>query len=159
MACILQGEFAMYKHILVPLDGSDLSRKAQAEATALACSVGAKMTVIHVVAPFHLHIQPWASSPQIHGRIEGEHLDEQKKSAQAMVDAAAEQVKTAGVECTGLAVVNEYPFRGIIETASERHCDLILMSSHGRRGLEGLLLGSETVKVLTHSTIPVLIVR
>ena len=149
----------MYKHILLPFDGSELSVKAQSEAVTLAKSIGAKLTVIHVIAPFHVHVQPWASPQQLLSKIEGEHVDELKKNAQPMLTAVAAQIKAAGVECEGVLVVNDNPYQGIIETASQRKCDLILMASHGRRGLDALLLGSETVKVLTHSTIPVLVVR
>jgi nucleotide-binding universal stress UspA family protein len=76
-----------------------------------------------------------------------------------MVNALVARAKEKGVECEGLVVVGDHPYEEIINNAQSRKCDLIMMASHGRRGLDAVLLGSETVKVLTHSTIPVLVVR
>jgi len=148
-----------YKHILLPVDGSDPSRKAEKECIAFAKSIGAKVTVTHVVSHFHLHVQPWATPKSLHTKIEKEHEEEAKEIAQKMVSEIVKRAKEKGVECDGLVVVGDHPYEEIINNAGNRECDLILMASHGRRGLNAVLLGSETVKVLTHSKIPVLVVR
>ena len=148
-----------YKHIMLPVDGSDPSRKAESECIAFAKSVGAKVTAIHVVPHFHLHYQPWATPKSLHTKIEREHEEEAKEIAQKMVSALVTRAKQKGVQCDGLIVVGDHPYEEIINNAESRKCDLIMMASHGRRGLDAVLLGSETVKVLTHSKIPVLVVR
>ena len=85
--------------------------------------------------------------------------EESRQRAQKMLDAIVEQAKAQGVRCTGVSVANDLPYQQIIATAKSSKCDLIMMASHGRRGIASVLLGSETAKVLTHSTIPVLVVR
>jgi nucleotide-binding universal stress UspA family protein len=148
-----------YKHILLPVDGSDTSRKAEKECIAFAKASGAKVTAIHVVSHFYLHFQPWAAPRSVHTRIEKQHEEEAKAIAQKMVDALVTRAQEKGIECDGLVVVGDHPYEEIISNAENRKCDLIMMASHGRRGLDAVLLGSETVKVLTHSKIPVLVVR
>jgi len=148
-----------YKHILLPVDGSELSRMAEKECIAFAKSIGAKVTAIHVVSHFHLHIQPWATPKSVHTKIEKEHEEEATEIAQKMISALTKRAKADGVECDSLVVVGDHPYEEIINSAEERKCDLIMMASHGRRGLDAVLLGSETVKVLTHTKIPVLVVR
>ena len=148
-----------YKHIMLPVDGSDPSRKAEKECIAFAKSIGAKVTAIHVVSHFYLHIQPWATPKSVHTKIEKEHEEEATEIAQKMISALTKRAKADGVECDGLVVVGDHPYEEIINSAEERKCDLIMMASHGRRGLDAVLLGSETVKVLTHTRIPVLVVK
>jgi nucleotide-binding universal stress UspA family protein len=148
-----------YKHILLPIDGSEMSRKAEKECIALAKSGGAKVTALHVVSHFHLHYQPWAAPRSVHTKIESQHEEEAREAAQKMVDALVTRAKEKGVPCDGLVVVGDHPYEEIIKSAEARKCDLIMMASHGRRGLDAVLLGSETAKVLTHSRIPVLVVR
>ena len=148
-----------YKHIMLPVDGSELSRKAEKECIAFAKSIKAKLTAVHVVSRFHLHFQPWATPKSVHTKIEQEHEEEAREVAQKMVSAIVKRAKADGVECDGLVVVGDHPYEEIINSAEKRKCDLIMMASHGRRGLEAVLLGSETVKVLTHTKIPVLVVR
>jgi nucleotide-binding universal stress UspA family protein len=148
-----------YKHIMLPVDGSELSRKAEKECIAFAKSIGAKLTAIHVVSHFHLYIAPWATLKSVHTKIEKEHEEEATEIAQKMISALTKRAKADGVECDGLVVVGDHPYEEIINSAEERKCDLIMMASHGRRGLDAVLLGSETVKVLTHTKIPVLVVR
>ena len=149
----------MYQHILMPYDGSGMSLKALEEATALAKSLGARLTLIYVVSPFHLHIQPWSTPKKVLDKIEDQHVAEAKSSAETMLLEAQARAKAQGVRCESVAVVGEFPYREIIETARKSGCDLIMMASHGRSGLDAILLGSETTKVLTHSSIPVLVVR
>jgi len=148
-----------YKHIMLPVDGSEPSRKAEKECIAFAKSIGAKVTAIHVVSHFYLHFQPWATPKSLHAKIEREHEEEAKEIAQKMVSALVTRAKKEAVDCDGLVVVGDHPYEEIINNAESRKCDLIMMASHGRRGLDAVLLGSETVKVLTHSKIPVLVVR
>ena len=148
-----------YKHIMLPVDGSELSRKAEKECIAFAKASGAKVTAIHVISHFHLHFQPWATPKWVHTRIEKEHEEEARQIAQKMILALTTRAKKEGVECDGLAVVGDHPYEEIINNAEKCNCDLIMMASHGRRGLDAVLLGSETVKVLTHTKIPVLVVR
>ena len=148
-----------YKHIILPVDGSEPSRKAEKECISFAKSIGAKVTALHVVSHFHLHFQPWATPKSVHTKIEKDHEEEATEIAQKMISALTKRAKADGVECDGLVVVGDHPYEEIINSAEERKCDLIMMASHGRRGLDAVLLGSETVKVLTHSKIPVLVVR
>ena len=148
-----------YKHIMLPVDGSELSRKAEKECIAFAKSTKAKVTAIHVVSHFHLHYQPWATPKSVHAKIEKEHEEEAMAIAQKMISAVTKRVKGDGVECDGLVVVGDHPYEEIISNAENRKCDLIMMASHGLKGLTAVLLGSETVKVLTHTKIPVLVVR
>ena len=149
----------MYKHILVPTDGSPLSMKAVKAAASLARTTKARITALYVIPPF---IPPYAGEAAIamnRDDIRETYVKSMKAEAQhalAQVQAAATREK---VECEPLEVVDQRPWDGIVRTAKARKCDLIVMASHGRRGIEGLLLGSETVKVLTHSKTPVLVCR
>jgi len=147
----------MYKHILLPTDGSPLSARAAAEGIRLAKALGARVTALHVIPP---------PTPIAIGRTRGvgyatleerEALD-QREAAKALglVEKAA---GAAGVPCKLEALKGDYPAEAILATAKKRRCDLILMASHGRRGLQALLLGSETQKVLAHATVPVIVHR
>lgn len=149
----------MYKHVLLPHDGSDLSNAAFKHGTLLAKSMGAKLTVVHVVQPFHLNVRTWATPEAVMDKIEHDHDAETLAEARKVLATLQAEAKAQGVDAAGMAVLGEYPYRSIIDQASASGCDVIVMASHGRSGLEGLLLGSETVKVLTHSKIPVLVVR
>lgn len=149
----------MYSNILLPVDGSELSHKAVSECIALVKGSGAKVTLTHVVSHFHLHQQPWAQARALHEQIEKEHEEEARQAAQAMIDKLAQRFKTDGLEVESLVVVGDQPYEEIINQAEKLKCDLIVMASHGHMGLNAVLLGSETVKVLTHSKIPVLVVR
>ncbi|MBI3044212.1 MAG: universal stress protein [Betaproteobacteria bacterium] len=149
----------MYKHILLPVDGSELSRKAETECFAFAKAIGAQVTALHVVSHFHLQLVPWGAPKSINVTIEKEHEEEAKQGATKMLSELEARARSAGVKCETLVVVGDNPYEEIIDNAAKRQCDLIMMSSHGHRGLNAVLLGSETVKVLTHSKIPVLVVR
>jgi len=148
----------MYKNILLPHDGSELSEEAADYAIALARSVGAKLTVMHVVAHRNLVLDEGVSSKLVQ-KLESDYENLAKKNAEGLLAKVAGRAKAGGVECGGVVLIGDSPYREIIDKASELGCDLVVMASHGRRGLEGLLLGSETVKLLTHSRIPVLVVR
>jgi nucleotide-binding universal stress UspA family protein len=145
----------MYKHILLPTDGSELSAKAVRDGIQLAKEIGARVTALHVTAPFYpSELTP--STLTAHAREHEEAAQESAKRALGPVEAAA---RAAGVACTTVHRVSDGPFEEIIQVAAESGCDLIFMASHGRRGVKAMLLGSETNKVLTHSKIPVLVTR
>ena len=146
----------MYKHILVPTDGTALSLKAVRAAAKLAARLKARITAIYVIAPF----MPPTGSEDIVYRAAYD-TAEYQKSMRKVADKALKRVADAapGVACETLAPTHLHPWEAIIAAAKARRCDLIVMASHGRRGLAGLLLGSETQKVLTHSKTPVLVCR
>jgi nucleotide-binding universal stress UspA family protein len=149
------GGLPLYRNILIPTDGSALAAKAVEHGVALAREIGARVTAVTVTEPF----APSAVAP---GHLPYSPQDYQERAAEFAATAlaeAAEAARAAGVVCETLHRENEAVFRGIIEAAAEKSCDLIVMASHGRRGVAAIVLGSETVKVLTHSTIPVLVYR
>jgi nucleotide-binding universal stress UspA family protein len=145
----------MYQHILLPTDGSELSKAAIREGVALARALGAKVTVLTVTEPLHA-VSPDAAiiadTPEEHAErmaaIAGRYLDDARKIA-----------AIAGVPCETIHVEHDHPYKAIIDTANDRLCDAIFMASHGRRGLSAILLGSETLKVLTHGVTPVIVYR
>jgi nucleotide-binding universal stress UspA family protein len=145
----------MFKHVLIPTDGSDLSRKALLYGVQLAKESNAKVTALTVRPPYVI------GSMDMIGVVGSQ--DEFEAETQRYADYALTQAKmageAAGVKVTAVQDVGDQPYRAIIECARNNDCDVIVMSSHGRRGVSALLLGSETVKVLTHSTIPVLVYR
>ena len=141
----------MYKHILIATDGSDLSEQAIEHGMMLAKSVGARVTVMTVTEPFYPSAfdQKMVEQYKNHvATLATEHLDVARHAAEA-----------AGVACDLLRTEHEQPYKAIIDVAENKDCDAIVMASHGRRGITAIVLGSETVKVLTHSTIPVIVVR
>jgi nucleotide-binding universal stress UspA family protein len=154
----LIGEKNMYKHVLLPLDGSELSLKAVSAGIDLAKAVGAKVTFISVVPHFRLAVSIGHAS-EIVRKLEKEHEEEARKHADELLAKVETEAKKKGVPSEHIAVVDDSPYEQIIAHADKANCDLIVMASHGRRGLDAVLLGSETTKVLTHSKIPVLVVR
>ena len=145
----------MYRHILVPLDGSPLSDLAVEEGLKLARSVGARVTLLTVVDMYPAMAMASAELTQ----ALADYPKRLREYSQGLLDLAAAKAKKAGVEAQTRLVESAQPFKVIIDTAEQQGADLIVMASHGRRGLSGLVLGSETVKVLTHSTVPVLVCR
>jgi nucleotide-binding universal stress UspA family protein len=145
----------MYKHVLLPTDGSELSAKAVRDGIQLAKEIGARVTAVHITPPFY----PSEMSPSALTAHAQEHEAKSKASAKRALGAVEEAARAAGVPCAVLHRVSDGPFEEIIQVANESGCDLIFMASHGRRGVKALLLGSETNKVLTHSRIPVLVTR
>ena len=141
----------MYQHILIPTDGSKLAEKAVTHGLSLAKSVGAKVTVIIVEEPFN-----WLLAD---GALEqvGKYTEQIRKLAANALNRAASAAKQAGVSCDTLQVGDAQPYKAIIETATDRGCDLIVMASHGRSGLSAIVLGSVTNKVLTYKKTPVLV--
>ena len=148
----------MYKNILVATDGSRLSLKAVKAAARLAKSVGARLTGVYVMPEYMPPIYGEASLyiTDVSPKTFKQAMEKEATAALATVtkEAAALRVASAGVKAT-----NAQPWSAIISAARAKKCDLIVMASHGRGGLAGLLLGSETTKVLTHSKVPVLVVR
>jgi nucleotide-binding universal stress UspA family protein len=149
----------MYKRILVPTDGSKLSLKAAKAAARLAGSLKARITALSVIEPF---LPPSTGESALLIRQTGAQKMYEKAMAEFAAKALAKVAATAGaakVRCDVLTLTDFHPWEAIIKAARAKQCDLIVMASHGRRGLAGLLIGSETHKVLTHSKIPVLVCR
>jgi nucleotide-binding universal stress UspA family protein len=144
----------MFKRILVPTDGSDITRKAVDTAIGLAKSVNAKLYTLSVKEPF-----PYSAISEMQPTPPQEFFDAQERIAAARVKDVRQTAEQAGLECEGHTVEALHPWEAVIEHAERNACDLIVMASHGRRGVTALLLGSETQKVLTHSKVPVLVVR
>lgn len=145
----------MFKHILLPTDGSPLSHKAVLRGVALAKALDAKVTGVFAAPPatpvVYRHNIPVAiTTPE-------EHAEMIKQTAEQYLDVIKKAAAEAGVPCELLHVTSDYPADAILATADKKKCDLIVMATHGHRGLRSMLLGSETQKVLAHSTIPVLV--
>ena len=147
----------MFKHILVPTDGSILSLRAAKEAVRFAKVHGARITAFY-------------AAPQYHPNIAGDYLPANfvpvgvyekqiKKTADKYIKQIKKMADVGGVACDGLFVTDDSPHDAIIKAAKEQNCDMIFMASHGRSGFAGLLIGSETNKVLTHCKLPVLVYR
>ncbi len=145
----------MYKNILIATDGSELAHKAVVQGFALAKAVGAKVTVVTVT-------EPWTAV------VPGEMgmafpVDEYEKgaseNASSILATVQREAEASGVPCETVHVSDQYPAEGIIASAKAQGCDLIVMASHGRRGISRLLIGSQANQVVVHSTVPVLVVR
>jgi nucleotide-binding universal stress UspA family protein len=149
----------MYKHILVPTDGSALSDKAVEAAIKLAQVLGARITAFHAMEIYPLQ-GAYAAEASGVAELQPEIFAERSKEyAKRILDAVTRAAAAANVQCATDYAASSSPSKAIVEKAGKEKCDLIVMASHGRRGLEGFLLGSETQKVLTHSSIPVLVYR
>lgn len=147
----------MFKNILVSTDGSKLSMRAVDQAIALSKDAGAMLTVLTVIPPYP--VTP-AGDGYVLEPISGDAWDKVMKARADKILAGAEKrAKVKGLSVQLVSVRNSLTYDGIIAAAKKRKCDLIVMASHGRRGLSAFLLGSETTKVLTHSNIPVLVCR
>jgi nucleotide-binding universal stress UspA family protein len=145
----------MYKKILIPTDGSPLSALAIEKGIGLAKATGAKVVGMTVSVPFHT----FALDPMMVSDTKETYKKDCETQAAKYLNAVTTAASAAGVACDVLHVSAEHPYKGIIDTAVEQGCDLIFMASHGRKGVAALVLGSETLKVLTHSKIPVLVCR
>jgi len=146
----------MFKHILIPTDGSELSKKAIRTGVELAKFHGARVTGVHAIPDYHLMIAyEGAFDPVTEERIE----KEARVRADSYLDFIKKTCAAAGVPCETVCETSDHPYDAILKTANARGCDLILLHSHGRKGLAAVLLGSETRKVLTYSKIPVMVVR
>jgi nucleotide-binding universal stress UspA family protein len=146
----------MFKNILVPTDGSEQSQGAIRTAVELAKVHGARLTGVHVIPDYHLLIAyEGAFDPITEERIEQE-AKTRAASYLAYIEDAARQ---AGIACRTVCETSDHPYDAILRTCESEGCDLVVMTSHGRKGLAAVLLGSETRKVLTHARVPVLVVR
>ena len=148
----------MYRHILIATDGSALAEHAVGTGIALAKSVGAKVSVIVVEAPFNVFSVPESQIRQMSEAF-AKHAEQIKKHAANVLDRAADAAKAAGVACNKIQVEHEQPYEAIIAAANSNACDLIVMASHGRSGISAVLLGSVTSKVLAHTKLSVLVVH
>ena len=146
----------MYRHILIPTDGSELAEHAVTNGLALAKSLGAKVSAIVVEEPFNWLSVSESTARQITQET-AKHAEQIKKHATSVLNRAANAARQAGVSCDTIQVENEQPYQAIIAAAKNKGCDLIVMASHGRSGLSGVLIGSVTNKVLTHTQTPVLV--
>jgi nucleotide-binding universal stress UspA family protein len=144
----------MYKRILVPTDGSEITQKAVQASISLAKLSGAALYTLAVKEPF-----PYSAISEMQPVPPQEFFDAQERIAAARVKAVVDLAVAAGLACTGHTVEALHPWEAIIDHAKSQGCDLIVMASHGRRGLNAILLGSETSRVLTHTSLPVLVVR
>ena len=145
----------MYKHILLPVDGSEFGMGSVPYAVNFAKTIGARITAINVSTPY---ASIAVGEVAVHLR-EDEYRERAKAAATAVLEKVKAAGREAGVQIAADHASNAHPWEAIIQAAKEEGCDLILMASHGRRGIAGVLLGSETKKVLTHTTIPVLVWR
>jgi nucleotide-binding universal stress UspA family protein len=147
----------MYQRILVATDDSRLSRKAVKSAVELAASLQAQLVVLHVVPRYPTAFFEGAIALDADdvGRVEQQWADK----GRAVVDAVVRQAEAAGVAARGVTLQNDSVADAILGAARKHKADLIVMASHGRRGLSRVLLGSETQHVLTHGTTPVLVLR
>jgi nucleotide-binding universal stress UspA family protein len=145
----------MYKHILIPTDGSDLADKAVEQGIMLAKLTGADLTLLRVTAP--------PAPLVVEGVVVAYPQEEVQKQVKARVEAhlggLADKAKAAGVKVVQRQAEHDHPWKAIVDTAKDIGASLIVMSSHGRRGLSALVIGSETQKVLTHTDVPVLVCR
>jgi nucleotide-binding universal stress UspA family protein len=145
----------MYKHILIPTDGSPLSEQAIRQGVALAKSLRARVTGVTVSPTFHT----FAVEPAVLTSTPAHYAKDCEARAGQSLGVIKDAAAMSGVSCNVIHVVKDHPYEAIIETAHAEGCDLIFMASHGRKGLSAVVLGSETTKVLTHSKIPVLVCR
>ena len=146
----------MYRHILIPTDGSELAHKAVTHGLSLAKSVGAKITALVVEASFNVYDLP-ASKVNLISSAFAEYAEQAKAHAAKILSGVADAAKAAGVPCETLQMIHDHPYQAIVAAAKEKGCDLIVMASHGRAGIAAVVLGSVTTKVLTHTAIPVLV--
>lgn len=144
----------MYKRILFPTDGSEITAKAVQTALGMAKLTSGELYVLAVKEPF-----PYSAISEMQPVPPQEFFDAQERVAVARVKAVTDAAAAEGVRFQGHTVEALHPWEAILDHAKAQGCDLIVMASHGRRGMSALLLGSETQKVLTHSSLPVLVVR
>ncbi|HEY8024946.1 MAG TPA: universal stress protein [Burkholderiaceae bacterium] len=145
----------MFKHILFPTDGAATSKHIVKQCIAFAKGIGAQVTALHVMPKY----SPYAYQAAMLVETLEDFNRECVEAANEFLDEVRNQAAEAGVKCEGLYVTSDFPYDAIIRTAEEKGCDVIVMASHGRKGVKGMILGSETQKVLTHSKLPVLVFR
>ena len=147
----------MFKHILVPTDGSELSKKSAGFAVLFAKDIGARITVFYAKPEYP--VTYYGEGALIDPTTPEQFAELAEKQADQNLVFVEQLCQDAAVPCTRLTLTSDIPYESIIQAATQSQCDLIFMASHGRRGFSSLILGSETNKVLTHTTIPVLVYR
>jgi len=147
----------VYKHILVATDGSKLSNKAVAHAIDLAQALGAKLTAFYASPDYPM--PAYADGVVYEPVSRKEYVSLCKKEADKILDPVKIKAESAGLEFSSVHAISPSPWESILAAAKKQKCEAIVMASHGRRGVSALLLGSETQKVLTHSKLPVIVVR
>lgn len=145
----------MFRHLLLPTDGSRLSEAAIQKGVQFAKSIDAKVTGLYVMPEFHAVTY----KKELPEDIGEEFARDCRACADRFLSVIEEAARGAGVACDTALLISDHPYEAIVKAAEEKSCDLIMMASHGRKGLQGLTLGSETQKVLTHCQIPVLVCR
>jgi nucleotide-binding universal stress UspA family protein len=147
----------MYKHILIPTDGSTLSDRAARAGVKLAATLGARVTALFVAPP---------ATPVVYERLlpvkltsPDEHAALIARAAERCLGVVRKAAEAAGVACDCISLTGDFPAEAIMQTAAKRKCDLIFMASHGRRGVAAVLLGSQTHKVLAQAKVAVLVHR
>jgi len=147
----------MFKHILIPTDGSKLAAKGVRAGVKLARALRARVTAVHVMPPY---VPPFGDAVlYVPALTAGEHEKACRRTATKILALVESEAKRAGVRCATAAVTDPQPWGGIVRVAHSKKCDAIAIASHGRGGLGGLILGSQTQRVLAHSKIPVLVAR
>ncbi|MEO5764775.1 MAG: universal stress protein [Casimicrobiaceae bacterium] len=147
----------MFKHILVATDGSKLSGKAVKQAIALAQSLSAKLTAFYASPDYPM---PAFTDGVVYDPISRrDYAALTQKEADRILNPVKAKAEAAGVKCATMHAIAPVPWEAILAAAKKSRCNAIVMASHGRRGLTAMLLGSETQKVLTHSKVPVLVVK
>ncbi len=147
----------MFKHILVPTDGSQLSQETTRRAVTFAQEAGARVTAFYAKPEYP--VTYYGEGALIDPMTPEKFAEMAEEQAEEILGFVEKLCQDAGVSCAKLSLTSDIPYEAIIEAATRSGCDLIFMSSHGRRGISALLLGSETHKVLTHTKIPVLVYR
>lgn len=147
----------MYKHLLIPTDGSELSTQSLSSGVALARHLGATVTFLYVQPEFPLPIA--GEGAMLAPESREEFAEGTLEQAERILKEAITAAQKEGVTADSMTEVSDIPYQVIINAAQTRNCDLVFMASHGRKGLAGLLIGSETHKVLTHCKVPVLVYR
>ena len=147
----------MFKHILVPTDGSELSKETARRAVSFAKDAGARITAFFAKPEYP--VSYYGEGALIDPTTPEKFAELAEQQAQQTLAFVAELGAEEGVAVSTLSLTSDIPYQAIIDAATRAGCDLIFMASHGRRGFSALLLGSETNKVLTHSKIPVLVYR
>jgi len=149
----------MFTNILIPTDGSELSKQAAHDGIGLAKTLRARITALHVVVSPHIYPLEMGMMPPLDPRLEEEAEKAVRAAGETYLDHICVAATAADLACERLLVKDNDPWKRIVETAQTRKCDLIIMGAHGRRGLSALMLGSVTNKVLSHSKVPVLVYR
>jgi nucleotide-binding universal stress UspA family protein len=147
-------EFAMFKRILLPIDGSELSLRAVDIGVELAAKLGASVYAFHVIAPL-----PASAYAAEFIQVDPEYTIEASAAAERYLAEVHQRAKAAGVPCNSSYQTDSRPYSAIVEVARKHECDLVVMASHGWRGFDRLLLGSETHKVILNGEVPVLVCR